>query len=223
MVNVSTPGQGEGPTGPPGGQPYQPNPPGTYGSTGQPPPYGAPPPYAQQPGQFAYNPYGSPYPAGLGDDQLPRASRPGLMVLSLVLLCLSALPFLLLGVLLLAVPLDIDSVLPTIDPNGQLAAAGITPDQLESIVRVMGGLFAGLAAIYILFAVLAFTGKNWARIVVALLTAGFALMLLAGLVTGGAADGGSLALVGVVLIASIGGTVILFLPDSQRFFANPKR
>jgi len=223
VAHVSTPGQGEGPTGSQGGQPYQPNPPGTYGSTGQPPPYGAPPPYAQQPGQFEYNPYGSPYPAGLGDENVPRASRPGLMVLSLVLLCLSALPFLLLGLLLLAVPLDIDAVLPTVDPNGQLAEAGIAPDQLESIVRVMGGVFAGLSVVYIVFAVLAFTGKNWARIVVALLTAGFAMLLLAGLVTGGAADSGSLALVGLLLIASIGGTVILFLRDSNRFFANPKR
>ena len=41
-----------------------------------------------------------------------------------------------------------------------------------------------------LFAVLAFRGRNWARVLVTVMTVGFALLLLSGLVAGTAGDAG---------------------------------
>ena len=41
-----------------------------------------------------------------------------------------------------------------------------------------------LALLYLIFAVLAFRGRNWARVMVTVMTIGFALLLLSGLFTG---------------------------------------
>lgn len=212
---MSTSGQDEGPRYSPYAQQSGPQ------GGGQPGHYGSPPPYGQ-PGQYAYNPYSSsPYPAGLGDSQVQPARRPGIMVLSLVLLVLSTLVFLLVGVVFLAVPLDpatIAPVLARVDPTQQL-----NPEQVILVIRIVGGVFAAFAALYILFASLAFTGRNWARIAVTVLTVGFVLLLVAGLVSGGATDGISLAVLAAILVAAVAGTVILYLPDSRRYFANPRR
>jgi hypothetical protein len=147
------------------------------------------------------------------------------VVLSLVLLVLSSLPFLVGGLVLLLVPIDIaqlTSLLPTIDPTGQLAAAGITPEDVLSLIRIAGAVVAVLAALYVLFAVLAFLGRNWARIVVTVLTVGFALLLAAGLVQGGAGgSGGGLTL--AVLVASVAGAVLLFVPAAQAWYASRRR
>ncbi|WP_214407186.1 hypothetical protein [Pseudonocardia lacus] len=224
---MSNPGQG-------GNQPYQgdnpyagpgayrgPSDPGRYGSS---PAYGQQEPYAKQE-PFVYNPYANQPPAGTGGAGVQQpVRRPGLMVLSLVLLVLSALPFLAGGLVFLVVPIQVQEIvdlLPTIDPTGQLAAAGITPEQILSIIRGAGGVVAAIAALYILFAVLAFTGRNWARIVVAVLTVGFGLLLLAGLVQGAGAGGSGLSI--AVLAASVVGTVLLFLAPAQQYFASRRR
>ena len=224
MGAVSNPGQG-------GNQPYQgdnpyagpgayrgPSDPGRYGSS---PAYGQGEPYAQQE-PFAFNPYAGPPPAGTaGDDRPQPVRRPGVMVLSLVLLVLSALPFLAAGLVFLVLPIEVQEIvdlLPTIDPTGQLAAAGITPEQLLSIIRAAGGVLAALAAVFVLFAVLAFTGRNWARIVVTVLTIGFSLLLLAGVVQGAGVGGSGLTI--AILLASVAGVVLMFVPASQQYFAN---
>ncbi|MCO1656760.1 hypothetical protein [Pseudonocardia humida] len=219
---MSNPGQG-------GNQPYQgDNPyagPGAYRGPSDPGRYGSSPAYGQQE-PYAYSPYANQGPAGTGGaDQPAPVRRPGLLVLSLVLLVLSALPFLIGGLVFLVVAIDVQEIvalLPTIDPNGQLAAAGITPEQILDIVRTAGGIVAAMAAIYVLFAVLAFTGRNWARIVVAVLTTGFGLLLLAGLVQGASAGSGS-GLSMAVLAASVAGTVLMFVPASQQYFASRRR
>ena len=77
--------------------------------------------------------------------------------------------------------------------------------------------------LYVIFAVLAFRGRNWARIMVTVMTIGFTLLLLSGLVTGTTGDASGLILLLVVLVLSVGGTVLMFLPAAGRFFANPPR
>ena len=206
----------------PYGQPgqYGSGQPGAYGPYGQQPgPYV---PYGSQYGQYAYTPYGTPYPAGLDDGGLEPAARPRIMVLSLVLLILSALPFLAFGAVLLLLPIDANTI-PQVDIQGQLAEAGITIETLVSVLRVFGAIALVLALLYVTFAVLAFLGRNWARIVLTIMTAGFALLLLAGVAGGGASDPSSLTFLLLVLAAAVGGTVILFLPDANRFFAGPRR
>jgi hypothetical protein len=233
-----------GQSGQSGQQPAQYGQPGQYGQ--QPPPYGQqPPPYGQQPGQYgsrpypgqpyggqpysgdkdayAYSPYGgTPYPAGLDDDVQP-ARRPGIMILSLVLLILSALPFVAGGALLLLIPLDASAIPPQLLEDPRLTSAGATPDLLINLIRTAGVLMLVLAVLYILFAVLAFRGRNWARILLAVMTVGFTLLLLSGLFSGAGSDTPSLLFLLFVVGASVGGVVLLFIPDSSRFVSSRRR
>ncbi|MBW0118169.1 hypothetical protein [Pseudonocardia abyssalis] len=174
-------------------------------------PYGQASPYGQ-------SPYGG-YPAGLDDKASGPVTRPGIMVLALVLKVLAALPYLAFGVLFLVVPLDASLIPPELLDAPELAEAGLTTETLLSVVRVIGGFFAVLAVLYILFAVLAFAGRNWSRILVTVMTVGFALFLLFAAVSGGAADPASAAiLLGPVALA-VAGVVILFLPASNAYFS----
>jgi hypothetical protein len=234
------PGQhGQQPYGQPGqygqGPPYNP-----YAQQGQ-PQYGQPGQYGQyggQPGQYgqpqAYNPYGQPGQyagspfgagaAGLGSDDSAPVSRPGLMVLSLVLLILSSLPFLLIGAGLLVIPLDPSQLPPGYNIEEQLRQANLTAEALVTGMRVTGTVILVLAVLYILFAVLAFMGRNWSRIVVTIMTVLFAgLMLLFALsgIAGGEIVAGLLFLVPVVMI--VGAVVVMFLPESNRWFQGARR
>jgi len=195
-----------------------------YGQPGQ---YGQQ--YPGQPGQYGasqYNPYGQPGPygappygagvAGLGDDDGKPVARPPVMVLSLVLLILSALPFLALGALLLAVPVDLSALPPEYEQ--QFEQAGVTVEMAVSVLRGAAGLILAFALLYVLFAVLAFLGRNWARIILTIMTAGFTLLMLAGALGGAATDGTSLVFLMLVVAASVGGTVILFMPEPSRWF-----
>lgn len=243
MSTPPDPQQGQpGPYGPPGsygtgyGGAVYPNP------QGQPPgppqhgqqPYGQQPygqqPYGQQPyGQQAYGqqqPGGSPYdvyggqhPAGLGHKPNLPTPRPGIMVLGLVLMLLAALPFLAVGAILLVVPLD-ESTFPTeVLSDEQLAAAGLTAESLLAILRVAGGILAALALLYIVFAVIGFTGRNWARILVTVMTVGFSVVLLFGLLGGGAVDLPSILIVLAPVVLAVGGVVTYFLAPSNAFFS----
>jgi hypothetical protein len=143
------------------------------------------------------------------------------MVLSLILLILSTLVFLLAGVAVLLVPLDTASLTPVlaqVDPTGQF-----DPAQLVTLIRVIGGVFTAFALLYILFAVFAFLGRNWARIAVTVLTVGFVLLLAAGLVGGGATTGTTLGVTLAIIAAAVVGTGILYQPAVRRYFANPRR
>jgi hypothetical protein len=207
---VSTAGQGgEGPRYDPYGQRGS-----QQGGQGEPGSYGSPPPYGQ-PGQYAYNPYApAPYPAASGTGPV---KRPGIMVLSLVLLVLSTLPFLFFGVVLLAVPADSGALKTLLDGIGQ--PAGATADQLVTIIRIVGGVFTGVAVIYILFAALAFAGRGWARIVTTVLTALFVVLLILGVVRGGGGDVTSLGLVLVIGALAVVGTLLLYQPKARDYYA----
>jgi hypothetical protein len=138
------------------------------------------------------------------------------MVLSLVLLILSALPFLAAGVLLLAAPLDSSTIPPGYEE--QLAQAGLTPEMAVSALRGVAAVILLVAVLYVLFAVLTFLGRTWARIVLTIMTVGFTLLMLLSMFTGAAGDSGSLVFILLVVAASVGGTVITFLPEPSRWF-----
>jgi hypothetical protein len=198
--------QGLAPGQQPQGYPYNP-----YGQS----------PYGQSP--YGQSPYGGGYPAGLDDKATARADRPGIMVLGLVLMILAALPFLAFGVLFLVVPLDSTTIPPEVFNNPQLAEAGVTAETLISILRVFGGVFVVLALLYIVFAVLAFLGRNWSRILVTVMTVGFSLFLLLGAVSGGAADATSIAILLAPVVLALAGVAIMFTPPARQYFAAPRR
>ena len=190
----------------------------------RPPSYSGVPPYPQpgqygQPGQYAGTPF-SGDAAGLGPDDGGRVSRPGLMVLSLVLLILSALPFLAAGVLLLAAPLSADTIPPGYEQ--QLAQAGLTPEMAVSALRGVAAVILVVALLYVLFAVLTFMGRSWARIILTIMTVGFTLLLLVSTFTGAAGDMGSLVFLLLVVATSVGGTIITFLPEPSRWFRSAR-
>jgi hypothetical protein len=213
---VSTPAQGgEGPRydpygqrGPQGGQ---------QGGPGQQGAYGSPPPYGQ-PSQYAYNPYArAPYPAGPGGEAQKAVKRPGIMVVSLILLTLSALPYLLIGVVLLAVPAETAGFKLLVDSIGW--PAGTSPEQQVQIIRIFGGICTAVAALYILFAGIAFTGRHWGRIVVTVFTIAFVLLAGYILISTGGGDATSLALVLTPVVVAAVGTVLLYLAASNAYFA----
>ena len=232
----------------PGGQYGSPQYGGQYGEGQQQPQYGSGAQYGQQPaygqpgsygnqqygqygnqpygtpdnqGGYAYSPYGTPppYSTGSADDSAPR---PGLMVGALIMLILSALPFLAVGILM-AVAIGQDVLPPELFNDPRLAEAGVTPDVLISALRVGGGVMAALALLYMIFAVLAFQGRNWARVLVTVMTVGFTLLMLSGLVTGTTTDASGLVVLLAIIVLSVGGTVLMYLPPAARFFANPPR
>jgi hypothetical protein len=217
------PGQyqpGQYPQGGPYGQPGEYGQPGQYGGPyGQPGQYQVPShgqPYGDR-GGYVYAPYGS-YPAGMPEEDTPKVGRPGIMVLALVLLIISALPSIAAGLLVVLSPGQLVQLAGTPEQLDQLRAAGVDP---ESVIAFGGAIALGLALLYVLFAVLAFAGRNWARIVVAIMTAGFALMTFATGVTG--LQSAELLFLVLMVGASIVGTVILFLPGPSSWFGAHRR
>lgn len=229
-------------TTPPDPEQGQPNPgpyspaPGSYG-TGYggvrypypgdqgPTPPGGPSPSTGYP-YNPHNPYGGygghgadQYPAGLDHTTPPAAPRPAALVAGLVLMILAALPFLLFGALFLLLPFDASTIPPELLDNPQVAAAGVTPEALVSLLRTAGGILLALSLLYIGFAVLAFTGRSWARILVTVMTTGFSVMLLLGMASGGAADVASAVLILLPIVLSVGGLTLFFLGSSNRYFA----
>ena len=108
------------------------------------------------------------------------------MVVVPVLMVLAALPFLLFGALFVAAPVAGIAQEVLASPNMQ--AAGATEALVVSAMRMLGGVILGVALLYLVFGFLAFAGRNWARIVTAVLTGGFVLLLVAGLVASGGRD-----------------------------------
>ena len=198
---------------------------------GQPPGYGQQPGYGQpaggqygaQPGspyggQYpAYNPYATSAPVGYAD-RPAGVARPPVMVVALVMLILSALPFIAIGALLLALPLNVNSLPPELNIQAQLATAGITVEQILTVFRVAAGVIVVLAVLYILWAVLAFRGQNWSRILLTIMTVGFTAFIVYALL-GSTIDSTSGIIIGAILVLSVGGTVLMYLAPSNHFFS----
>jgi len=167
------------------------------------------------PDPYAYSPYGSPYYVA-PPEPVPTAPRPRLLIAVPVLMVLAALPFLLFGALFVAAP--VAGIAQEVLANPNMQAAGATEALVVSAVRVLGGVILGVALLYLVFGFLAFTGRNWARITTAVLTGGFVLLLVAGLVvSGGAID--TITLASGLLVLILGAVAILFSPGVNAWYA----
>jgi hypothetical protein len=165
--------------------------------------------------QYPY-PYTGGFPEVRPGDVRPR--RPGVMHLALVLFILSAvvpgLTAALLVVLVTGAASDPTLASAVDDLSRQL---NTSVEQGLTYFRVAAGIIAALAISYIVFAVVAWRGRNWARIAITVLTGLFDLVLVLGLV-GGAVGGGVYPTTGLVA-ASVLGVVLLYLRPSSEYFA----
>lgn len=213
MVAVSTGSQGEGPryypSGPSTGQyaqyPQNPYPQGA-------PPAGSPHAGPPQPGQYAYSPYSQVPTPSLDDPREVR--RPATMVGALVLLVLSALPFVVFGVLGLFVQISEQMFPPELGLDAMLTQYNVSFDQFLQAVRLLLALVAVLALVYIGIAVAAFAGRSWGRVAVTALTVLFCGFLLLNI------GGGASSLVILVpVVLALGGVVLMFVRPSAEWFA----
>ena len=217
----------------------------------QPPPYGQPyPPTAQYPPvpaqgyyeqpttNLAYNPYGHQFPAV---DQYPGgypapqpARRPVGVVVAFLLHLVSALPFLAGSAFALLTGASVQSMIPA----DQLAEfETVTGVDVGSLVALLYGVivFIGVVALlFVIFSILAVARRNWARILVAVMTVPFVALAAVGVLgvlgvagTEAATEvaGDPLALVtALAIVAGPGtlaliGTILLFTPRANRFFS----
>ncbi|WP_181782519.1 hypothetical protein [Pseudonocardia pini] len=201
---MSTGDQGDGPryypSGPSSGQ-YSQYPQNPYGpgATGDP---------------YAYTPYAQ-QPAGLPPVPAAPARRPGTVIGAFVLAVLSALPFLVLGVLGMAVPITEDMFPAELGLPAMLTQYGVSFDQFLQAVRLMLALIAVLAVVYVALAAAAFARRGWGRVAVTVLTVLFDLFLL--LNVGGAGSGAAIVLLPVLLSAA--GVALLYVRPSAAWFA----
>lgn len=165
------------------------------------------------PDPYAYTPYGNPYPAPTGHG--PTVRRPRLLVVAPLLMFLAALPFLFFGALFLLAP--VDTVAQELLASPRMQQAGATAELVVLAIRIVGGGVLAFAVLYLVFGFLAFAGRNWARIATAVLTAGFALLLLAGLVAGGGAID-TITVGGGLLVLILGAVAILFSPGANAWY-----
>jgi hypothetical protein len=216
------PGQGHPPQGYPG---YVARP---YGPT----PYDDPRTEQQDVPPYVYNPYGNvsypaTYPAppaglGPGDDRLP-ARRPGTLHLALVLLVVSTLPYLLGGLLAVLGASAAAAAVPP-DEQAELQRLGVN---VEQVVRTGGTVVLVVALVFLLLAVLAWTGRGWARALLAAMTAGFVLMLVAVVVAAGsqgtALDGASLLVLAGPVVLAVIGVLLVFSGAARVWFSRLRR
>jgi hypothetical protein len=216
--------QPPGPYGPPYGGPEQYGPPpgqyGQQGPYGPPAQYGGPQQFDQEPAQqpFTYNPYGAaPAPAGIRQEDLAPVGRPALLIVAFIMLFIATLPFLVgAAMAMLAPPSPTD--IPALANNPRVIQAGGTPEMLTTLFRIGGAIVLVIAAAYLMFALFALSGKNWARIIVTILTTIFVALLVLGTPFSSLSGAGLGFFVGIIAL-SIGGIVLMFLPASRRYFA----
>jgi hypothetical protein len=181
---------------------------------------------------YVYNPYGNVSypatypvpPAGFApEDDRPPVRRPGTLHVALVLQVLAALPYLLFGFLATTGAETAVAALPP-EQLTPLREAGFDPVQL---VRSMGALVLGVAGVFVLLALLAWTGRPWARGLLAAMTIGFVLLVLAfvaaGPAQGLAVDGASLLVLAAPVTLAAVGVAMLFGAAARAWFTRPRR
>jgi len=195
---------------------------GPYGNAGEPP--------------YVYNPYGNvSYPASYPSYPSapaggPGASRPGRrpdrpasMHLALLLMVLSTLPYLLFGLVAALGARTAAEAIPQ-DQLSQFEELGI---DLEQVVRATGIAILAIAVVFLLLAVLAWSGRRWARSLVTAMTVGFALMVVASLAAGTAqgvaVDGASLLVLAVPVVLAMIGVALMFGRGARDWFSRPRR
>jgi hypothetical protein len=219
--------------------PTSPTPPPPPHRPGYPPTAQYPPAAGYGGPQAPYNPYGDQYPPAQSfpaADQYPhgypapaRPGRSGGLVVALLLLVLSTLPFLGGAALVLVGGATLQSMLPADQLAEFQQLTGVNP---ITVVYVFGVVLGAVALLYLLLALLAFARKNWARIVLTIMTIVFVLFtgaaVFAGLAGGAAVDptltGGGQLVAGLAVVAApalfaLIGTILLYTPGANRFFA----
>jgi hypothetical protein len=176
---------------------------------------------------YVYNPYGNyPYPAsyptspaGMGAEPVLPPRRPGSLHLALLLVVLSAVPYLLVGLLAVAGASQAATALPPED-LAQIQELGI---DLAQVVRLTGFVMLAVALGFVLLGVLAWGGRRWARALLAATTVGFVLMVVASVLAAGSQglplNAGSGAVLGVPLILALAGVGLMFSSAARDWFA----
>jgi hypothetical protein len=165
---------------------------------------------------YAYSPYGGTPHAG-GPDPRRTVPRPRLLIAAPLMMLLASLPFLFFGVFFLLAP--VDSLVQEVLASPRMQEAGATTDLVLAAIRIFGGVLLAIPLLYLLAGFLAFAGHNWARIVVGVFTAGFALLLVAALVaSGGAID--TITLASVLLVLILAAATVLFSPGASAWYAS---
>jgi hypothetical protein len=144
------------------------------------------------------------------------------MVLGLIMMLLSTIPFVLVGVAALVLQANADAVVSQVLNNPAFANAGVTAQSILSFLKIVGAIIAVIGLLYAVFAVLGFLGKNWARIVAAIMSALFGIFLVF-VAIGSSSDASSLIFVLALLVLCVGGVVTYFLRDSNSYFAAVRR
>jgi hypothetical protein len=144
------------------------------------------------------------------------------MHLALVLLVVAALPYLFAGLVAVGGAGQAATALPP-ESTAQLEELGVTTEQFEQVVRVTGVLVLGVALAYVLLGVLAWTGRRWARALLAAMTAGFVLMAAAFVLAVGAqapaAGGGGALVLAVPLLLAVAAVGLMFGGAARDWFA----
>ncbi|GEL22147.1 hypothetical protein PSU4_11010 [Pseudonocardia sulfidoxydans NBRC 16205] len=130
----------------------------------------------QQPGYNVYNPYADAGP-GFGGEPAQDVKRPVSVVIGMILLVISALPYLAGGVIVALASNRVTSALST-DDLARLQQAGIN---LAQIAMVVGVVFIVFALIHIALSVAAFLGKNGGRVSITALVVLYALIVIGGI------------------------------------------
>ena len=178
---------------------------------------------------YVYNPYGNyPYPAsyptspaGLGPEPVLPPRRPGSLHLALLLVVLSAVPYLLVGLLAVAGAGQAATGLPPED-LARLQQLGV---DLAQVIRITGFVMLAVALGFVLLGVLAWGGRRWARALLAATTAGFALMVVTSVLAAGSQglplDAASFAVLAVPLILALAAVGLMFAPGRPRLVRPP--
>jgi hypothetical protein len=213
---------------PSGQQPHgrPPSDPSQYGQQYGQPPYAGPAGNAPTEPPYVYNPYGNfayptsyPSPTGSGPEAERPAKRPGSMHVALLLVFVSALPYLFIGLAAIVIAGQAATALSPED-LAQLEQLGV---DVAQVLRTTGAVILAVALAYVLLGVLAWTGRRWARALLAAMTVGFVLMVAASVLAAGsqglALDGGSVLVLAVPLVVALAGLALMFGGAARDWFA----
>jgi hypothetical protein len=192
-------------------------------------PYGGPPGSPPTEPPYVYNPYGNfaypssyPSPAGSGAEAAAPPKRPGSMHLALLLVVVSAVPYLFGGLVAVA---GAGQAAAALSPENiaQLGQLGISVEQFTQVMQLTGGLLLAVGLAYVLLGVLAWTGRRWARGLLGATTVGFVLMAVAFVLVAGShglAEGGvSVLVLAIPLAVALAGVGLMFGGAARDWFA----
>jgi hypothetical protein len=144
------------------------------------------------------------------------------MHLALLLVVVSAVPYLFGGLVALAGAGQATAAL-TPENIAQLEQLGITVAQFTQVMQLAGVLLLAVALAYIVLGVLAWTGRRWARGLLGATTVGFALVVAAFVFAAGSrglAEGGvSVLVLAIPLAVALAGVGLMFGGAARDWFS----